>query len=79
MIHRAFAPSSEGMSWGPICFHPSPLCASTLIVDIAKAQRIKETFEESEKQGKGAYGLEGVMIDAPVYKQVGGWVCSTRT
>ncbi|KAK1924602.1 Pyruvate/Phosphoenolpyruvate kinase-like domain-containing protein [Papiliotrema laurentii] len=37
--------------------------------DIAKAQRIKETFEESEKQGKGAYGLEGVMIDAPVYKQ----------
>ena len=40
------------------------------MADIEKAQRIKDTFEAIEKEGKGAYGLEGVMIDAPVYKQV---------
>ncbi len=38
--------------------------------EIELAKRVKETFEQSERDGKGAYGLEGVMIDAPVYKQV---------
>ena len=39
--------------------------------DIEKAAKIKRTFEEYGEKGQGAYGLDGAMIDAPVYKQVG--------
>ncbi|GFZ44367.1 hypothetical protein JCM24511_02089 [Saitozyma sp. JCM 24511] len=39
-------------------------------VDISKAARIRYTFELNHKAGKGAYALDGRMIDAPVYKQV---------
>lgn len=60
IIHKAFAPSESGKS----------LMAILAKVDIDRAQKVKETFEASERDGKGAYGLEGVMIDAPVYKQV---------
>jgi citrate lyase beta subunit len=35
---------------------------------IAHAQRIVETFEASQKEGKGAYALEGKMIDMPLLK-----------
>ncbi|RSH78814.1 uncharacterized protein EHS24_001729 [Apiotrichum porosum] len=36
---------------------------------ILKAARVKLSFELNDKAGKGAYGLDGVMIDAPMYKQ----------
>ncbi|WVW83514.1 hypothetical protein I302_105535 [Kwoniella bestiolae CBS 10118] len=36
---------------------------------IRKAARIKFSFEHHDKLGKGAYTLDGQMIDAPVYKQ----------
>ncbi|WVQ70458.1 uncharacterized protein L199_008685 [Kwoniella botswanensis] len=36
---------------------------------ILKAARVKFSFELHDKQGKGAYTLDGQMIDAPVYKQ----------
>lgn len=35
---------------------------------IAYAKRIVETFEASQKEGKGAYALDGKMIDMPVVK-----------
>lgn len=35
---------------------------------IAYAKRIVETFEASQKDGKGAYSLDGKMIDAPLVK-----------
>jgi citrate lyase beta subunit len=35
---------------------------------IAQAKRISETFEASQKEGKGAYALEGKMIDMPLLK-----------
>ncbi|HEY9152048.1 MAG TPA: CoA ester lyase [Anaerolineales bacterium] len=35
---------------------------------IAHAQRIVETFEASQKEGKGAYALDGKMIDMPLLK-----------
>jgi len=35
---------------------------------IAYAKRIIETFEASQKEGKGAYSLDGKMIDMPVLK-----------
>lgn len=38
-------------------------------IDILKAARIKFSFEHHDQLGKGAYTLDGVMIDAPVYKQ----------
>ncbi|WVQ75943.1 hypothetical protein IAR50_005578 [Cryptococcus sp. DSM 104548] len=36
---------------------------------ILKAARVKFSFEHHDQLGKGAYSLDGVMIDAPVYKQ----------
>jgi citrate lyase beta subunit len=35
---------------------------------IAQAKRIAKTFEASQKEGKGAYALEGKMIDMPLLK-----------
>ncbi len=35
---------------------------------IAHAKRIVETFEASQKEGKGAYALDGRMIDMPLLK-----------
>ena len=35
---------------------------------IAYARRIVETFEASQKEGKGAYALDGKMIDMPLLK-----------
>ncbi|WVQ98422.1 hypothetical protein IAU59_005545 [Kwoniella sp. CBS 9459] len=37
--------------------------------DILKAARVKFSFEYYNRAGKGAYTLDGAMIDAPVYKQ----------
>ncbi|BEJ13998.1 hypothetical protein CspHIS471_0311720 [Cutaneotrichosporon sp. HIS471] len=36
---------------------------------IRKAARVKFSFELHDSKGTGAYALDGVMIDAPVYKQ----------
>jgi len=36
--------------------------------DIAYAQRVVETFEASQQEGKGAYALDGKMIDMPLLK-----------
>jgi citrate lyase beta subunit len=35
---------------------------------IANAKRIVETFEASQKEGRGAYALDGRMIDLPLVK-----------
>lgn len=35
---------------------------------IAYAKRVAETFEASQKEGKGAYALDGKMIDMPLLK-----------
>jgi citrate lyase subunit beta-like protein len=35
---------------------------------VAYAKRIVETFEASQKEGKGAYSLDGKMIDMPLLK-----------
>ncbi len=35
---------------------------------IARAQRIVESFEAHEKEGRGAFGLDGQMIDLPLVK-----------
>lgn len=36
---------------------------------VRKAARVKFSFELNDSAGKGAYALDGAMIDAPVYKQ----------
>jgi citrate lyase beta subunit len=35
---------------------------------LAQARRIVETFEASQKEGKGAFALDGKMIDMPLLK-----------
>jgi citrate lyase subunit beta-like protein len=35
---------------------------------IAYAKRVVETFEASQKEGKGAYALDGKMIDMPLLR-----------
>lgn len=44
------------------CAHPDTLA-------IHHAARVKFSFELHDSKGTGAYGLDGVMIDAPMYKQ----------
>jgi citrate lyase beta subunit len=39
-------------------------------VEIDRASRIKIAFETHGAAGKGAFELDGQMVDAPVYKQV---------
>jgi citrate lyase beta subunit len=39
---------------------------------IAYARRVIETFEESQREGKGAYALDGKMIDMPLLKAAQG-------
>lgn len=65
IIHSSFAPSEIGQ------LRFSRLCSSHLSpsTDILKAARIKFSFEHHDQLGKGAYTLDGFMIDAPVYKQ----------
>jgi citrate lyase subunit beta-like protein len=38
------------------------------VESIAYAKRIVETFEASQREGKGAYSLDGKMIDMPLLK-----------
>jgi citrate lyase beta subunit len=35
---------------------------------MAYAKRVVESFESSQKEGKGAYALDGKMIDMPLLK-----------
>jgi citrate lyase beta subunit len=35
---------------------------------IAKARRLVEAFESHQKEGRGAFGLDGQMIDMPLVK-----------
>ncbi|GFZ46480.1 hypothetical protein JCM24511_04727 [Saitozyma sp. JCM 24511] len=37
--------------------------------DVLKAARVRFSFEHHDRLGKGSYALDGMMIDAPVYKQ----------
>jgi citrate lyase beta subunit len=58
---------------GKQIIHPSqvePVQAAFTPSDeaIAHAQRIVETFEASQKEGRGAYALDGRMIDLPLLK-----------
>ena len=41
-----------------------------ITTDIDRASRIKIAFETHGLAGKGAFEMEGQMVDAPVYKQV---------
>jgi citrate lyase beta subunit len=43
-----------------------------------KAARVRFSFEHHDKLGKGSYALDGMMIDAPVYKQVNTYDHSVR-
>jgi hypothetical protein len=68
IIQRAYAPSEKGEidgKWTDIA-----VFWADGLSDILKAARVVFSFEHNDKLGKGAYSLDGMMIDAPVYKQV---------
>ncbi|MCS6800944.1 MAG: CoA ester lyase [Chloroflexota bacterium] len=56
---------------GRYCIHPAQLAIvnagyAPTEDEIAQAQRIIEAYEEAERRGLGAIGLDGMMIDAPI-------------
>lgn len=71
---RAEAEQGARMGFaGKQVIHPSqiaPVQAAFTPSDdaIAQARRVVETFEASQKEGRGAYGLDGKMIDRPLYR-----------
>ena len=57
---------------GKYCIHPSQVdIVNGIFVpsddEIAEARRIMEVYEEAEKQGLGAVGMDGLVVDRPVY------------
>jgi citrate lyase subunit beta-like protein len=66
IIQRAYAPSEKG-AWHSVYGDKLELRGQ---IDILKAARVAFSFEHNDGLGKGAYTLDGAMIDAPVYKQV---------
>jgi citrate lyase beta subunit len=66
----------QGADWGFVgkqIIHPNQVDpvqeAFTPSEDaIDYARRVVETFEASQKEGKGAYALDGKMIDLPLLK-----------
>jgi citrate lyase subunit beta/citryl-CoA lyase len=56
---------------GRFCIHPAQLDVvnagyAPTADEVAQAQRIIEVYEDAERRGLGAVGLDGVMIDAPI-------------
>lgn len=64
-IQAAYSPSTK-REWS-CAFTPEVLTT----VDILRAARILHAKAIHETNGKGAFELDGKMIDAPVMKQVG--------
>ena len=68
--------AQQGADWGFVgkqIIHPNqvePVQAAFTPADedIAYARRVVEMFEVSQKEGKGAYALDGKMIDMPLIK-----------
>jgi citrate lyase beta subunit len=68
--------AGQGAAWGfagKQIIHPAqvePVQAAFTPGDeaIAYARRVVETFEASQREGKGAYALDGKMIDMPLLK-----------
>ena len=68
--------AEQGAGWGfsgKQVIHPNQVpvvqdafTPSTKEIDYAK--RVVETFEASQREGKGAYALDGKMIDMPLLK-----------
>ena len=57
---------------GKFCIHPTQVAVVNQVfqpteAEIAKAQRIVAAYEEAERQGRGAIGLDGTVVDRPIY------------
>ena len=37
-------------------------------LEIAQAQRVMEAFKQHDQAGRGAFALDGKMVDAPIVK-----------
>ena len=57
---------------GKYCIHPSQIEVINRVFqpteeELSQARRIVEVYEEAEKQGLGAVGMDGLVVDRPVY------------
>jgi citrate lyase subunit beta/citryl-CoA lyase len=57
---------------GKYCIHPDQVPAANRVFspderELSWARRVVEAYQEGERQGLGAVGLDGAMIDRPVY------------
>ena len=59
---------------GKYCIHPSQVDIANRVFapspeQLAWAQRVVEHYEEGEKNGLGAVGVDGAMVDRPIYQR----------
>ena len=57
---------------GKYCIHPSQVAIANRVFapsdeQLAWAARVRDAYEAGEKQGLGAVGLDGAMVDRPIY------------
>lgn len=57
---------------GKFCIHPTQVAVVNQVFqptedEIAAARRITAAYEEAERQGRGAIGLDGMVVDRPIY------------
>lgn len=60
---------------GAVVVHPKFLdavneCYTPTLEEVNKAKAVVQAFEQAYKQGHGAIGVDGLMVDAPVYQRV---------
>jgi citrate lyase subunit beta/citryl-CoA lyase len=59
---------------GKYCIHPAQVeianrVFSPSVAQLAWAERIASAYEAGEREGLGAVGVDGAMVDAPIYKR----------
>jgi hypothetical protein len=72
LADRGDTPSVLAERGGRVSLCPVFRCSLLTQADVLKAARVRVSFEHHDKLGMGSYSLDGMMIDAPVYKQVSG-------
>ncbi len=57
---------------GKFCIHPSQVSVVNRLfrpneIEVEEAHRVVEVYEQAERDGRGAVGMDGMVVDRPVY------------
>ncbi|MDA1096407.1 MAG: CoA ester lyase [Chloroflexi bacterium] len=69
---------------GKFCIHPTQVAVVNRVfqateAELSDARRIVVAYEEAERQGRGAIGLDGAVVDRPVYVRAMALIASATT